>query len=131
MMHTIRLRKPWKRISLGDDTESRVDVPDLTPVSPSGDAVGLIYERRFNLPTGLETNSRVRITVSRWRGVLQNITVNDREVSAEASGTWDPPGLDLDVSSLLRPHNTLRLMLAGSGDATALLDGEVSLVIED
>ena len=120
--HTIRLRRPWEKTSVGGDVVTRVDVPE-SPGDESDDQSAYQYVRRFNRPTGLDGSTRVHLVISGWSGRLASIRLNDHELD---------PGLhsiDVDVTDLLESQNQITIQLAGTADAAASLSGEVSLMI--
>ncbi len=134
-MHRIRLRKPWIR-RLGDSNTApvKVDVPDSDADSL---AVGqpqtgqlqsgqtLIYQRSFNLPTGLEPDDRVRLEIDGFVGHSASILINDQDVHRSENGV----SMRVDVTDRLERSNRLEIRLSPDPAGRARLSGAVSLMI--
>ena len=121
-MHSIRLRRPWKRIR-GESPAVRIDVPDLEPME---DEPGEFtrYSRSFHRPTGLDDGSRVILCIDSWAGRLSSLTLNDNALPlAEAP-------LRVDITPLLATHNKLGLRVDDDGESRGQLAGNVTLMIE-
>ncbi len=138
-MHRIRLRGPWtKTLSCSSDA-IRTSVPDRVALvdHPTGaahlaDAVQscitenvVVYERRFNRPTGLEPDTLVLLSIEMWLGKVIEISVNGHPLLIA-----DAP-FETDITQCLEPHNCLRVSLSGTPAALPCLNGEVSLMIRD
>lgn len=123
-MHSIRLRRPWIRKSTPSSLAETVDVPDLTGGFPHG----VVYERRFNCPTGLSSDDHVELFVERASGAQVGIVLNGTEVF-DGRPTQIVYPLRVDITSLLQPTNQLSVRLEGSAEANASLDGAVALEI--
>lgn len=128
-MHTIRLRKPWQRID-PDTSVHRVDVPDLEDgladeVSDAATLGAFTYARKFNLPSGLDDQTRVHLSVQTWRGDRLEIWINDVEVLS----TQQPNEIDIDVTDSLQRHNEVSVRVFSSDGIPGRLTGEVELRI--
>ena len=124
-MHTIRLHGPWEK-RIDDHSSVRVRVPEFDSDQPA-DEIGpqtVSYQRRFNLPTGLEPDDRILLAVSGWIGRLVSLRLNEQPLPA------DQPPLEVEIARLLRPHNRLELVLAADADQRPRLSGEVALLID-
>jgi len=119
-MHTIRLRKPWEKSRIGSDRVDRIDIPETG--SETSDS-RVCYRRRFNLPTGLDESSSVRLRISGWSGRLDSIRLNGHELD-HSEGQ-----VDTEVAGLLRAGNEIELHLQSTPDQPARLSGEVWLAI--
>jgi hypothetical protein len=124
-MHTIRLHGPWQK-RIDDQSSLRVHVPELDSDHPADELAPqtVSYQRRFNLPTGLEPDNRVLLTVSGWIGRLQSLRLNEQPLPA------DQGLLEVDITRWLRPHNRLELVLASDAGQPPRLSGEVALLID-
>jgi hypothetical protein len=123
-MHKIRLRRPWEKARIGNDAPIRVDVPEAeAPSEPAGNEYQ--YVRRFNLPTGLDDRSRVRLRIEAWTGDLNAFELN------EVTLPIGPPPIDLDVTRHLMRHNKIELRLVSTDKAPVALSGEVTLSIDN
>lgn len=132
MTHTIRLRKPWTRQRADQVVEARIDVPDRSSSDELVAAGGLTtYRRKFNQPSGLGRNDRVRLTVAGWRGSLESVAINGVELAGDRVpiGPESAP-LNVPIEAWLRPHNELCLVLGDVESGIASLDGEVALEID-
>ncbi len=148
-MHTIRLRKPWSKSGAGVGGRCRVDVPDLDspdldrperaggehakPASGSepglaslecGEPAEVVYQRKFNRPTGLTDSSRVWLKISGWSGSLAEVQINGQRLTAGAR-PWRA-----DVTAAIGLHNQLEIRLAANESGLPRLTGEVTLAIE-
>jgi hypothetical protein len=123
-MHTIRLRRPWDKTEIGCEESVRVDVPEpIVQSEPAGPAYQ--YLRRFNLPTGLDDASTVRLQVSGWSGELDAFELNGVALPIDSQQT------DIDVTKLLMRQNKIEIRLSSTDQALAALSGEVALLIEE
>jgi hypothetical protein len=111
--HTIRLHAAWKRMVIGgrsgSDVATNVSLPDRSLLNC--DAVGVIYRRHFNRPTGLSDQTTVLLDC----GLLP--------LSRSANLNGQPlimPSVGLpDIASMLRPHNELEIEVASDRYAEA------------
>lgn len=124
MMHIIRLRRPWEKSRDGGSQWIRIDVPEMDE-GDVGDDATVLFRRRFNLPSGLQPSSRVRLRVDGWLGHLESITVNDSPLDADSAR------IDADITDVLQAHNQILVRLRGTTIDPARLSGEVTLAIED
>ena len=123
-MHTIRLRRPWEKTRIGSEVSIRVEVPEAEATSePAGNKYQ--YLRRFNLPTGLNDLSVVRLRIEAWTGDLDAFELNDVALQIGC------PPMDVDVTKHLMRHNKIELRLISTDQAPAALSGEVTLSIDD
>ena len=123
-MHTIRLRGPWEKSKVGSEVSIRIDVPEgVTESDPSGTAYR--YIRRFNLPTGLDRKSVVRLRIEAWTGELDAVQLNGVALPN------DQRPIDVDVTQHLVRHNVIELRLISTDQASATLSGEVTLSIDE
>jgi len=120
--HTIRLRRPWEKTQVGSDVVIRVDVPE-TRADETDNESTYLYSRRFNIPTGLDGSSRVRLRISGWSGRLDSISLNGHALQP------DQQSVNVDVTKLLNSQNRIDVQLSGTADASATLSGEVDLAI--
>lgn len=134
-MHTIRLRKPWQRTE-SDGTVRRVDVPDLDDELcdandqatrlPHASPCEVVYQRNFNLPSGLDGDAIVSLCVDHWSGRLVGITINEKPLDVPTAART----LRLNITDQLDRQNRLAIRLADQTDSKARLDGEVVLSID-
>lgn len=120
--HNIRLRRPWHKTLVGSDVVTRVDVPE-SPGEAADQASTYQYARRFNCPTGLDSQSKVHLAISGWNGQIVSILLNGHPLEP---GTQS---MNVDVTDLLEPHNQIIIQLTGTHKAPASLTGEVGLAI--
>jgi len=126
-MHTIRLRRPWRRTAGQDGAIENVSLPDLNPVaSPSG---SVLYERIFNCPTGLESGDRVCLVIGHLRASHVSVHLNAISLLDTAVDNVVLP-LRLDLTEQLQPSNQLAIQLQSTSQTTVSLDGDVCLQIE-
>jgi hypothetical protein len=124
-MHTIRLRRPWTRVVGDAGPAEKVDAPD-----PGATVAGRVeYRRRFNLPTGLTDDERVRLAVEHLSGREASIHLNGQPVFEGELREDDFP-LVVDLNEHLEAANELSVRLTGNEQTPARLDGSVQLQIE-
>lgn len=135
-IHSIKLKGPW--IVLRTPCETRIALPGTTVTIPFdwralfGAAAGTaVFERRFNRPTGLTDEHRVRIVV-REASRLQRLAVNDSSLIIEQR----KDGAQLvDITRSLAPHNRLTIELSFDPGAMPQAPGGIGqpviLEIED
>jgi hypothetical protein len=131
-MHTIRLRRPWRReveqggaVDQGGVVE-KADVPDSDPVAaPSGTVV---YRRSFNCPSGLESGDRVWLHFECFQAARASVELNTHVLLDADPDAIDFP-LRLEVTEQLTPSNQLTVRLEPASQSNASIDGEVSLQI--
>ena len=121
-MHTIRLRRPWCR-QRGDQS-SRVDVPDETPLS-GGSSTQTVYRRNFNRPTGLTSETKIRLRVESICGSLASVQINELPLTSNTSAPYE---IELHE---LNAHNEIEITINDSDGTAGHIDGEVYLVIQD
>ena len=121
-MHNIRLRGPWEK-QIEGESSVRADVPDSAEVA----APSVCYRRRFNRPSGLESDVHVYLRITAWTGEVDSIQLNEHPLVVTA------PPLTVEVTSQLLDHNeiTIRLMVDRNNAQSPRLSGEVRLVIDD
>ena len=124
-MHTIRLRRPWKRFIDHSGDPDNVDVPDQTPLSAQPGTT-LTYRRAFNRPTGLSPSDKVWLSVVQKAASSIQIVFNESIVFE--SETSNP--IRVNISDQLQPSNQIAIRLTSCGESPALLDGQVALEIE-
>lgn len=132
-MHRIRLRGPWTKTHSGSSDACRTSVPDrvanVVELAGSGHSPTIeevvVYERRFNRPTGLAPETSVMLCIEKWIGKAIEISVNGHSLP------FTSPPLEAEIVQYLELHNTLHVHLAGTPTALPCLDGEVSLLIRD
>ena len=151
-MHKIRLRKPWTKEANTDVVNTdvintggvgtgavntgittRVDVPE--PITEATTHSPLRYRRSFNRPSGLDDRSRVFLAIESWRGNLTSIQIDDQTIVGPGGMDSEPPFLvcfpiRVEITGILKAHNTLVIRLESKHDQAPLLDGEVRLEIE-
>lgn len=125
-MHVIRLRKPWTRTLDDAGMACRVDVPDETIAATDGSWVVARYSRRFNRPSRLH-DARVYLRIAGWQGEMTSLSLNAMQIPLNVADRL----IQVDVTSLLQPHNELIVVLSGTDQTPARLSGEVTLGIED
>jgi hypothetical protein len=103
--HTIRLHTAWKRMVMGTDGSFgepvSVSLPDRSLLQC--DASRVTYQRHFNRPTGLSDRTSVLLNC----GLLplsETAVLNGQPLKIPRAGLPD-------ITSLLRPHNELKLVL--------------------
>ena len=104
----------------------RIEVPEPVVVKSSDDVRTFCYRRNFNLPTGLESSTRVYLHIGGWEGRLEKITLN--EVTLPIGNATN---VDAEITQLLKSHNEIELCLADANGQVARLSGEVALAIEE
>ncbi len=132
-MHRIRLRGPWTKTLCGSLETRRTSVPDSVvnageldgSAQPSTSEDVVVYERRFNRPSGLETKTLVLLSIEKWIGKAMEISVNGHQLLIAR------PPFEADITKYLELHNSLRVHLTGPPAALPCLDGEVALLIRD
>ena len=87
-VHSIRLAGPWEEVSPENAAPAKTQLPYTLPE----DAASVVLCRRFHRPSGLNSSSRVRISVKASR-ILSEITVNDQRV-ARMNDSKGPDGAD-------------------------------------
>ncbi|NNE00659.1 MAG: hypothetical protein HKN47_25365 [Pirellulaceae bacterium] len=125
--HVIRLRRPWTRCVAGGSESTKIDVPEIdaaqsvisrsTATTPSAD---VIYQRRFNRPSGLDADSQVQLRIETWQGNLVSVHLNDVPLDLANN---------IDITSQVRDHNLLSIQLAPRDDQLPRLTGPVNLAI--
>jgi hypothetical protein len=112
--HAIRLHAVWQRSEFderGNETlAKKVSFPDSIPIG-SGTSL-VIYERRFNAPTGIEAGDRVLLE-SAILSAADSVTLNEHELLniERFSGGPEPA---VDVKSLLVAYNHLVIRVSAS-----------------
>lgn len=130
-MHVIRLRKPWEKTTHPDGHVVRIDVPE-GPVEEGPveemQSVEMIahYGRSFHRPSGLG-ESIVYLNISAWHGQLVSMSLNAKPIPHVEGESQ----IRVEVQSLLKSHNRLRISLSGSVETPPRLSGEVTLEILD
>lgn len=112
--HAIRLHAVWQR----KEFDERGNETSATKVSfPDSNAIGsgtssLLYERRFNAPTGIEAGDRVLLE-SAILSAADSVTLNAHELLnlEHFSGGPEPA---VDVKSLLLAYNHLVIRVSAS-----------------
>ncbi|MCC9599646.1 hypothetical protein LOC67_03660 [Stieleria sp. JC731] len=136
-MHVIRLRRPWLRQTNDDAQPVRCDVPDTSDFhSPQTQTV--LYERRFNCPTGLGDHSRVQLTVTAMAGTSGQISLNDNIIwtSPEAGLNQLSDPIQLQIKNHLAPTNRLMIEITNNDsrphpEVAPILNGEVYLELDE
>ncbi len=150
MAHRIRLRKPWTRhdnsVSRRDVVGSSngldmspdgllVDVPDQSTGDISSiDSVEIhstVYRRRFNRPSGLQTNTQVQLEIGEVIGHFVEVRLNSAViVGLDAHSTLPAKW---DITAQIAASNQLEIEIAAEADAniSPRLIGEVNLWIVD
>ncbi len=105
-MHSIRLREPWQPILQGDHVD---DSPAVI-----GYAI-LVFERKFNCPTGLQSNQRILVRIEPAHesivGVGQ-VCLNGHPLPATVPATVTQRGNhSFDATRHVVPHNRLTVQL--------------------
>ena len=124
-MHVIRLRRPWNKSHPGGFGSTRIDVPESIANQEFPDETTVQYRRRFHLPAGLQSSSRVFLRVEGWEGQLESITMNGAALALEKND------INADITAQLQPHNHVEITLSSIPGQSARLSGEVSLAIDE
>lgn len=146
MVHTIRLRGPWRLFSEppADPLAVHVKMPCTAAELLAGfpQLVGMLtLERRFHQPTGLMAGTRVDLVLDAFpvRAMssekasleVESIRLNGRELS----GAMRAVPLRVPIGDILQASNVLELVLQVSSNATPpdmeQTIGDVWLEIED
>ncbi|EMI17846.1 hypothetical protein RMSM_05199 [Rhodopirellula maiorica SM1] len=125
-MHTIRLRYPWTKQRHQDESDaSRVNVPERDEdVADDESPCATTYTRNFNRPTGIESDDRVWLRITRWQGTLVSLRINGQP---QPIGT---PPLEIELSKQWAPHNQIEIQIDPAGGNPVRFDGDVTLEIQ-
>ncbi len=105
----------------------KAEVPDSDPVaSPSG---AVVYQRNFNVPTGLQAGDRVFVNFERFEASRATVELNAQLLMETSCDAVRFP-LRLDVTEQLAASNRLTVCLQPAADRSASINGDVSLQIE-
>ncbi|MBD3673896.1 MAG: hypothetical protein HUJ26_10260 [Planctomycetaceae bacterium] len=114
IIHEMRLKGPWEYCwkspdlsaeQLGCPLEGRLKVP-VTWSECFGDRAGVvIWSRRFQEPTNLDTTERVMIAAPQLAGVVQ-VRLNHTPLPHDEQ---PETGFRFDVTELLAPSNVLEI----------------------
>ncbi len=104
----------------------RIDVPELDLQHSLHDEMTFSYRRSFNLPSGLQTSSRVYLRVDGWEGHLDSASLNGSALDVRHATK-----INADITNLLASHNEIALRLTSLPGQAARLSGEVTLAIDD
>ena len=112
--HAIRLHAVWQRKEFderGNETSAKkVSFPDSSAIGSVTSSV--LYERRFNAPTGVESSDRVLLE-SAILSVADSVTLNEHELlNLERFG--DGPELAVDIKPLMIAYNHLVIRVSAS-----------------
>jgi len=112
--HAIRLHAVWQRKEFderGNETSAKkVSFPDSSAVGPSTSSV--LYERRFNAPTGVEASDRVFLE-SAILSAADSVTLNEHEL-LNLEHLSGGPELAVDIKPLLIAYNHLVIRVSAS-----------------
>lgn len=126
-VHTIRLRRPWQKLVDGQSNSLRIDIPEAEPDRQSVNAADAIasYQRPFNRPTGIASQTQVKLEIGTCDGTVHAITLNDHSLPT------DLPSV-VDITHQLEDHNRLCLRIGPdpSGRAARLV-GPINLLIHE
>lgn len=126
-VHTIRLRRPWQKLVDGQSDSLRIDIPETESDQQGAKARDAIasYQRPFNRPTGITSQTQVKLEIGACDGTVHAITLNDHSLPT------DLPSV-VDVTHQLDDHNRLCLRIGPdpSGRAARLV-GPVNLLIHE
>lgn len=105
-IHVIRLHAAWRRTERNGQVilaeRSSVSLPDAAPVDPSATIVS--YQRKFNLPTGLEETSRVQLASDLLQvAVLVQFNGLPLDIAARSPA--------IDITARLQKHNQITIDL--------------------
>lgn len=109
--HAIKLKGPWTVRLVTQSTDSGPADPQVVHLPADwrtlfgDDAAAVEFQRRFNRPTGLTSEHRVRIEFHDVPG-LAGVQLNGRPlpIATDRAGVQT-----VDVTSSLEPHNELKL----------------------
>jgi len=126
-MHEIRLRKPWTRTSDTEPESVVVDVPDETPLSgfPEGSEACVVYQRGFNLPSGLTGTETVELIIRAWHGDLKSVSINGINFPITESP------LVVDLANVMQRFNRIEITINAGLSQEPRLTGEVLLEIKE
>ena len=148
-MHTIRLRKPWTKSWVPPASQTadkqiagshsayppppvgidrRAEVPDprpTTPEPPPGPPWRVVYARKFNRPSGIDSATQVWLWVEDWEGELEAIRVNGDPISISGKP------LRVEITRSVEPHNRVEVTLLSRTLTPPRLAGEVRLELEE
>lgn len=133
--HVIRLHGPWESQQCGtanaesgiEPTPTRVKVPlDFADWLEPDFRGTVVLERAFGLPTNMDEQQSVRLTVQTNQLSLGSVSLNDTDLQSSAPAPTPGSSGDSDgqvlhrhnVTSLLKPRNRLRLTLTVDAEPT-------------
>jgi hypothetical protein len=112
--HAIRLHAVWQRKEFderGNETSvAKVSFPDSSAIGSGTSSV--LYERRFNAPTGVEASDRVLLE-SAILSAADAVTLNHHELLTLEYFSGGPE-LAVDIKPLLVAYNHLTIRVSAS-----------------
>lgn len=130
-MHTIRLKRPWKRLTADSQSNedlsgTKVDVPD--PEGVDSHAGKIHYQRSFNRPPQLEADEKLVLQIDHFSAVQMTIELNDAVLCTHQQADTEFP-LRVDLTTGSAAFNRLNLVLESPDGNPIKLDGAVCLLI--
>lgn len=114
MAHRIRLRQPWSLRALERQT----------PNAPRR----IVFERRFNRPTGIEPNDQIEVEVNAETGEIYEVCLNEIQLEIPPDIQPARQHVRLDLGDQLADHNVLLIHLRSCETEPEL--GDVNLWIK-
>jgi hypothetical protein len=129
--HRIRLRGPWELTPVGERPR-RATVP-CHLADPEEAKTSARLTRKFGYPGRIDADERVWLTLSHLKGSA-SLTLNGQLLGQVNDGPFEH-----DITALLRPHNSLEILVSGGevGEvalevrATAFLQGVKAWFVGD
>ena len=130
-MHTIRLKRPWKRlVADGQQTDdhlvAKVDVPDLESDLPHAGIVH--YQRSFNRPPQLDADEKMVLQIDHFSAQRITIQLNGTVLETHPKAGITFP-LQVNLTKVSAAFNQLSLILESPAEQAIQLDGAVCLLI--